>query len=900
MSSEQKHLLNQEDYLANEKHKILTLNILFSFLSMLFLVAEIICSFLMNNLYPVSIPLFLGLLSIFGFLSSFFILIWSIWQRRKLSGSQEKWGENTDSGFARFLLVSSVFVFFGILALTFVLHLWSARGLDLFVAAYPYEDQQEYITQWSILSYLTTGLSFINMMVLIYIIYTCFICCGSPNTIRIVLYFSGLFQIIFGFMVLDYVKLIFQYGDDSNISQFLDLSLYGILAFFVALSILAIIALYYFNYHRERSEYLTLGTLLVIVLLVLLGIGGTIYRESLTIHDAFTQDCKVYLSDLSYDDISDYGCTPKYLEYGSEYLNCSDAEQVLVWESEIDGAKNSMKNSVGCLNMNCCNIIGDIYEINLLKLESCNILLICAIFLSISSSFFLTNKYSGERTLKRALEYVFIISLVLLFVLGFASLFLFQAQLPEERAIISVDSSKFTKSSPKVNYTMNIQFISSSSCSLIKNYEPSYNLSDIYGALNLTETGVRTIIIVSNADLWYDNNYSFVDIQMFDKEMASLLFPDVDFTQMDLLVFQGNASKMQKFVNEQIYLCPVSVVSPLYIEYFTTTVNLTNNTADNSTLNWTYGTNFESLLQIDSTEQVHKSSNLNNETEYLNNITNLTDLQNNLNSLNFGDLTIMTYSISSETFLSNVSLQIYSGSLTSCSETTNVPLLQFSSNESGSFIAYNLPYGKYTIFGSTNSSKSNCLQVNMNQRSLVQSLFIVESLDVNEIAVLMEWTNSLDLNLFGSFQLSTSENCIVSYFNEECTGLSFKLLNLSETKAQLVTITSLGEYSYLFFVKRELSWSEYQQKLANQSELNDDFLNSQFTLKAYVNELQFPAAMISYTGSINATLSNATLENATHLAYLGYCVEGEKSDLLNYKNEFWVGNETFPKSTSVC
>ena len=73
-------------------------------------------------------------------------------------------------------------------------------------------------------------------------------------------------------------------------------------------------------------------------------------------------------------------------------------------------------------------------------------------------------------------------------------------------------------------------------------------------------------------------------------------------------------------------------------------------------------------------------------------------------------------------------------------------------------------------------------------------------------------------------------NCIVSYFNEECTGLSFKLLNLSETKAQLVTITSLGEYSYLFFVKRELSWSEYQQKLANQSELNDDFLNSQFTL----------------------------------------------------------------------
>ena len=32
------------------------------------------------------------------------------------------------------------------------------------------------------------------------------------------------------------------------------------------------------------------------------------------IHNAFKEDCRDYLSDLSYDDINAYGCNPKYSE----------------------------------------------------------------------------------------------------------------------------------------------------------------------------------------------------------------------------------------------------------------------------------------------------------------------------------------------------------------------------------------------------------------------------------------------------------------------------------------------------------------------------------------------------------------------------------------------------------
>lgn len=896
MLTEQKLLLNQEDYLAKEKRKVLTLNLLFSFLSILFLLAEIVCSFLLNALYPTSIPLFLGLLSIFGIISAIFIFFWTLWQRQKLDGSQEKWGESTDSGLARVLLLFSIKVFFGILALTFILHLWGARGLDLYIAQNPNLSSQDYSNQWQVLSYVTTGFSFLNMMVLVYMIYACFICCGSPNTIRIVLYMAGLLQIVFGFVVLNYVKLIFQYEQDLKISRFIDFSLFVVLAVMAIITIFATVSLYYINYHRDRSEYLMLGTLLLVVLLVLLGVGGAIYRESLAIRGALDTDCKTYLADISYDDVSTYGCSPKYTEYDEQYVNCTDSEQTLVWESEIGGLTNTKKHSIGCLNMNCCHIVGDIYELNLLKLESFNIILICCIFLSVSSSFFLTNKYSGERSLKRALEYVFIITLVLLFVLGFASMFLFQLKLPEQRTLISVDSSKFSKSSDKVNYTENTQYVATTSCSLIKSYTPTYNLTATLGqSKNLNETGVRTIVIVSNAQLWYDNNYSFIDIQMFDTALKNQLFPDVDFSDADLLIFQGNATKMQKFVDEKLYLCPVSVLSTIYLEYYTSTVNLTNNTADNTTLNWTFGSNTGSYLETSTKETSHKSARLNNETESLSNTTNLTELQTGLSQLSFGELTINTYSISQEAALSNVSLKIYSDYLSSCTEPTASPIFELYSDDSGVLNVSNLAYGKYTVIGSKSSAKSNCLQVTINQPKLSTSLFLIESLEVNEISVLLEWTGSLDLNLFGAFQLSSSENCVVGYYNEECTGLSFKKLNSGNSQAQLVEIDVLGEYSYLFFVKRELTWNEYQSRI-NTTNLNTDFLTAEFKIKAFVHELEYPATMISYTGSTR----NESLVNVTNLTYLGYCVEGEKSDILKKKETFWTGNETLPKASKVC
>ena len=99
---------------------------------------------------------------------------------------------------------------------------------------------------------------------------------------------------------------------------------------------------------------------------------------------------------------------------------------------------------------------------------------------------------------------------------------------------------------------------------------------------------------------------------MFDTDLKNQLFPDVDFSDTDLLIFQGNATKMQKIVDEKLYLCPLSVLSTIYLEYFTSLDNLTKN----------------KLIYFEPPS--HKCARMNNETESLSNTSNIIALQTGL------------------------------------------------------------------------------------------------------------------------------------------------------------------------------------------------------------------------------------------------------------------------------
>lgn len=890
MDLDKKQLLNQEDYLAKEKINVLNLNLIFSLLSMIFTLAVVICTFVMHNLYSNSIPLIYGLLSVVGVLNALFMFIWSFWQRVSLRNSKDKWGESTDTLLGRILLIASIFIFFGKICLLVNLHLWSDRALDVYKTSATTAEIEEFTSSWNSLVWVTTGFSIFNMLLLLYMIYAAFICCGSPNTIRILLYESCILQILFCFFIFNFVNVVYQYSEIPKIASFLDMNIYALLVFFLVVLILVASILHIINYARSRSGYLIAGSLKIILVLILISIGGVIYREALAIRTAFDQECREYLPGFSYDDVASYGCSPKYLEYGYDYLNCTDSEQALVWEDKINGEINKNQYSIGCLNKKCCNIVGDIYELNLLKIESFNIALLCVSFISISACFFLTNKYSGERNLKKIMEYLFMIILLFLFIAGILTLFLYDESVPQGRNEISVNSNYFQKSSLKSNYSTTESSLPSTSCSLIKNYNPQYNIS------NFSSNSVRTIILVSEGKLYYNNALDFKNLQIFDKDLKSSLFPEVNFSNKDILIFQGSYAAVKEFVEKQVYVCPYNLIAAVYIEYFTSAVNLTSNVADNSTLTWTYGST-ANLLQTSESIISHKNQNLQNETESLSSTTNLTKLQEELSALNFGDLTIKTYCVDQSLYQSGVQIKIISGDTNSCTESSVQSVLNITTDEDGVITIYNLPYGKYTIIAGNTAFHSNCLSVTINQASQTKIIPLVQKLGSNQIAVLLEWNNaSIDLNLFGAFEIKDTENCVVGYFNEECVGLTFNNFNDSGVLAQLVKITTLGNYDYLFYLKRELSWSAYQEKLVNSSGLNSDFLTSEFSLKGYVSEIQYPANSISYSG----TNKNSSLINTTSIAYLAFCVNGTDSNILNSKGTFWTGNSTFPNSEDLC
>lgn len=125
------------------------------------------------------------------------------------------------------------------------------------------------------------------------------------------------------------------------------------------------------------------------------------------------------------------------MQLNQNTLSCPENSQVLVWESD-----SSAKNSIACLNLNCCNIIGDVFEIHLLRLVTVSLWLIVNAFVSIVACFYLTNKYSGERGLKKFIEYIYMTIAILIVVAGIVSIFFYSSSFPETRKIVSPSDTK--------------------------------------------------------------------------------------------------------------------------------------------------------------------------------------------------------------------------------------------------------------------------------------------------------------------------------------------------------------------------------------------------------------------------------------------------------------------------
>lgn len=141
-------------------------------------------------------------------------------------------------------------------------------------------------------------------------------------------------------------------------------AIYVVLLTFAAFSFLiyTVIAL------KKKTAHVTLGTCVLILVVIIAGLNYNIAKSSYDIKRSFTKNCVYELDEFPENDLSHFGCN-KYVRTDNELdTTCKDSDELrkyfkFNWEQSVKEEKefynSSLENS--CLNGNCCRQVGYFY-----------------------------------------------------------------------------------------------------------------------------------------------------------------------------------------------------------------------------------------------------------------------------------------------------------------------------------------------------------------------------------------------------------------------------------------------------------------------------------------------------------------------------------------------------------
>lgn len=286
----------------------------------------------------------------------------------------------------------------------------------------------------------------------------------------------------------------------------------------------------------------------------------------------------------------------------------------------------------------------------------------------------------------------------------------------------------------------------------------------------------------------------------------------------------------------------------------------------------------------------------------------LSNLQLQLNNIKFGDLTLNVLDMVTLDPLNHVYLTLYSSAVDCKNNLAVESLGSFYTKDDENLTFYNLEYNTYTFFFSSEKYKTGCVQTTIDSPSHVQTVLLSPLLEDNQLRILLQWENSdLNLGLFLMFKTNdNSSKCVVSFQNKNCLGVELIMhQNLNGTNAQIITINSLQNLTYLTYVKEIISLETYNQR--KNETLNTNFLYySKLILRYYVAELELPVE-ISNGVSIDKTYNMTEVLSEENLAYFFVCLKGGVGDVAKVPGKtLWTksyydktqGNE-YPES-EVC
>ena len=269
--------------------------------------------------------------------------------------------------------------------------------------------------------------------------------------------------------------------------------------------------------------------------------------------------------------------------------------------------------------------------------------------------------------------------------------------------------------------------------------------------------------------------------------------------------------------------------------------------------------------------------------------TNYDKANKKANAIKFGKLKGSIVNIENSAGIQG-EISLFSG-IIQCKKDPNAsPKMKIKSNSEGKFEIYNKIYGKYTLFIEGVNCSILCQEIEISKEETEESFFVSPKLKKNQVRAVLSWSDeSLNLNLFGTFNLNKEVTCYSGYLEEKCGGLSFHYSKNSNMKASAITIETLGKYDYLFFVNEAPTKNQIDERKKKKIALNSQFLNAKVFLRYYVSELDYPVAILDHFKILDKKIKDQA-EKEEHVSYLYGCVNGEKTDKIKLINNFWLKN----------
>ncbi|CAD8210416.1 unnamed protein product [Paramecium pentaurelia] len=545
MEFESRQFISQSEFNRSEKLTLTTIQQYVSIIVLLLALGDAIMLFVINGFVLNYITLSYAIINVLIVLICIGTLVWNNQQQTYLKSTEDEWGELTDNFNGRLLFFLTIlmaiaeFVFFILIILSsdYVQGLYQSEKIG--------NDYQKFDKVVSVMKPIILIFSILIVVGLTYTIHNFYQMTISSITSR------------FNIYLLCIAVSLTSWGSIYLLKGMGIYSISAILNFIIlALVLLAVIS----NTWKIKGLLMILAALQILLIPVLLGFQAEYIRNYQDQQESNIANCQQQMNNLSESYLSQHSCASKYIK-DIQTSNCPDGQkecsvysttcdrdaQVQRWEVDTTDPAD---HPLGCLNLNCCKTVSNIYTKDLLILIMLSLATPLFLFALILFEFHLSRRTRSDKTLGRNIETLFLLLFIGTIVFGVLMLINNYTPIPLKKEVNFDQPAKAVKAKEfaKIQSRMcqSITQLVGSRIELSSECKSTTNCP-----LNKVETGKKETNILFG--LWVKG------VQQFKRKEATtyqtlaaakFLWPNYDGNEQDFFAIIGKLEYVQQYLDD--------------------------------------------------------------------------------------------------------------------------------------------------------------------------------------------------------------------------------------------------------------------------------------------------------------------------------------------------------------